>query len=61
MNLNEQFDLIIHLAGKSGVRESLDDPASYWRNNVEVSKSLFARYPILELCMQVVPVHMNLI
>ena len=41
----EKFDLIIHLAGKSGVRESHDDPASYWRNNVEVSKRLFARYP----------------
>lgn len=43
--LNENFDLIIHLAGKSGVRESINDPASYWRNNVEVSKRLFARYP----------------
>lgn len=43
--LNEEFDLIIHLAGKSGVRESINDPASYWRNNVEVSKRLFARYP----------------
>ena len=43
--LNEEFDLIIHLAGKSGVRESMSDPAGYWRNNVEVSKRLFARYP----------------
>ena len=43
--LNENFDLIIHLAGKSGVRESINNPASYWRNNVEVSKRLFARYP----------------
>ena len=43
--LNEEFDLIIHLAGKSGVRESINDPAGYWRNNVEVSKRLFARYP----------------
>ena len=41
----EEFDLIIHLAGKSGVRESINDPASYWRNNVEVSKRLFERYP----------------
>ena len=24
--LNEEFDLIIHLAGKSGVRESINDP-----------------------------------
>ena len=43
--LREEFDLIIHLAGKSGVRESTKDPAGYWRNNVEVSKRLFARYP----------------
>jgi len=43
--LKEEFDLIIHLAGKSGVRESVDDPAGYWRNNVEVSKRLFERYP----------------
>ena len=42
---NEQFDLIIHLAGKSGVRNSMADPAGYWKNNVEVSKRLFARYP----------------
>ena len=40
---NEEFDLIIHLAGKSGVRESLDDPASYWQNNVEASRRLFER------------------
>ena len=40
----ESFDLIIHLAGKSGVRESLQDPASYWMNNVEASRRLFDRY-----------------
>ena len=45
IDLKEEFDLIIHLAGKSGVRESINDPAGYWRNNVEVSKRLFARYP----------------
>ena len=42
---NEEFDLIIHLAGQSGVRDSMKDPGLYWRNNVEVSKRLFARYP----------------
>jgi len=41
----EEFNLIIHLAGKSGVRESMQDPAGYWRNNVEASKRLFERYP----------------
>ena len=39
-----EFDLIVHLAGKSGVRESLKDPASYWHNNVEASRRLFDRY-----------------
>ena len=43
--LYEEFDLIIHLAGKSGVLDSINDPAGYWRNNVEVSKRIFARYP----------------
>lgn len=42
---NKDFDLIIHLAGKSGVRESLQDPAGYWNNNVEASRRLFDRYP----------------
>jgi len=41
----EEFDLIIHLAGKSGVRESIKDPASYWMNNIEASRRLFERYP----------------
>ena len=42
--LPENIDLIIHLAGKSGVRESLKDPAGYWNNNVEASRRLFERY-----------------
>tara|TARA_R110000868_G_scaffold51029_2_gene162318 strand:+ start:2480 stop:3232 length:753 start_codon:yes stop_codon:yes gene_type:complete len=40
----EEFDLVIHLAGKSGVRESLKDPSAYWMNNVEASRRLFERY-----------------
>lgn len=40
----DRFDLVIHLAGKSGVRESLNDPAAYWINNVEASRRLFERY-----------------
>jgi len=42
---NIHFDLIIHLAGLSGVRESLSDPTGYWMNNVEASRRLFERYP----------------
>ena len=41
---NKHFDLIIHLAGRSGVRESINDPAAYWANNVEASRRLFERY-----------------
>ena len=41
---NKNFDLIIHLAGRSGVRESINDPAAYWANNIEASRRLFDRY-----------------
>ncbi len=40
----KEYDLIIHLAGRSGVRESTKDPAAYWRHNVEASRQLFNRY-----------------
>jgi len=40
----KKIDLVIHLAGKSGVRESLKDPASYWMNNIEASRRLFEAY-----------------
>ena len=43
-DFKEKFDLIIHLAGKSGVRESLNNPGSYWMNNVEATRRLFERY-----------------
>ena len=42
---NIDFDLIIHLAGRSGVRESINNPGAYWHNNVEASRRLFERYP----------------
>ena len=42
---NQDFDLIIHLAGRSGVRESINDPSAYWMNNVEASRRVFTRYP----------------
>jgi nucleoside-diphosphate-sugar epimerase len=41
----QDIDTVIHLAGRSGVRESMQDPASYWLNNVEAGKRLFAAYP----------------
>lgn len=36
-----EVDLIIHLAGKSGVRESLKNAGVYWHTNVEGSKRIF--------------------
>jgi nucleoside-diphosphate-sugar epimerase len=42
--LPNDVELVIHLAGKSGVRESLTDPAAYWNNNVEASRRLFEFY-----------------
>lgn len=42
--LDKEVDLVIHLAGESGVRQSFDDPARYWFNNVEASRRLFNRY-----------------
>lgn len=37
-------DAVVHLAGKSGVRESLNDPKGYWENNVLATKRLFDFY-----------------
>jgi UDP-glucuronate 4-epimerase len=41
----QEFDAIIHLAGLSGVRESIKDPSAYWMNNIEASRRLFEAYP----------------
>jgi nucleoside-diphosphate-sugar epimerase len=37
-------DLVIHLAGKSGVRESLKLPGPYWHVNVEGSKRILDHF-----------------
>jgi nucleoside-diphosphate-sugar epimerase len=39
-----QCDIVIHLAGIGGVRESFDDPAKYWINNVEGTKRVLNFY-----------------
>lgn len=44
IQLKEQFDLIIHLAGRSGVRDSFTNPHDYWFNNLEVFKRILERY-----------------
>lgn len=43
-DLPNDVSFVIHLAGKSGVRQSMNDPGGYWINNVEASKRLFQRY-----------------
>ena len=43
--LDFDVDVVIHLAGKSGVRDSLLDPGSYWINNVETSRRIFNAFP----------------
>jgi len=39
-----KVDLVIHLAGIGGVRESMDNPKKYWYNNVEGTKRLLNHY-----------------
>ena len=38
-------EMVIHLAGIGGVRESLADPKKYWNNNVEGTKRILNYYP----------------
>lgn len=42
--LPNDVDFVIHLAGKSGVRQSMNDPGGYWVHNVEASRRLFQKY-----------------
>lgn len=37
-------DVVFHLAGYAGVRQSINDPETYWANNVEGTKRLFDFY-----------------
>lgn len=39
-----ECDLVIHLAGLGGVRESLNDPKKYWYVNVEGTKRILEHY-----------------
>lgn len=34
-------DVVIHLAGLAGVRQSVNDPDKYWKNNVDGSRRIF--------------------
>ena len=39
-----EVDIVVHLAAKAGVRESLQNPNLYWEQNVKVSERLFNFY-----------------
>ena len=43
-DLDYDVDLVIHLAGLSGVRQSLDNPVDYWTNNVIGSYRIFEKF-----------------
>ena len=43
-DLNYNVDLVIHLAARSGIKDSLDNPTDYWKNNVIASKRLFDHF-----------------
>ncbi len=42
--LPKDIDLVIHLAGLSGVKDSLDKSEKYWKTNVLGSKRIFDMY-----------------
>ena len=42
--LPKNIDLVIHLAGLSGVKDSLERPEKYWKTNVLGSKRIFDFY-----------------
>jgi nucleoside-diphosphate-sugar epimerase len=43
-SLDYDVDVVIHLAGKSGVRESIRTPGPYWHVNIEGSKRIFEMF-----------------
>ena len=48
-DLDYDVDLVIHLAGLSGVRQSLDNPTDYWTNNVVASHRLFNHFTDIKI------------
>ena len=43
-DLKYDVDYVIHLAGLSGVRDSLENPTDYWKQNVIVSQRIFDHF-----------------
>lgn len=44
-DLDYDVDVVIHLAAKTGVRDSFKKANAYWNTNVEASKRLFHAFP----------------
>ena len=43
-DLPENIDCLIHLAGRSGVRDSIKNPDAYFQNNILASLRIFEKY-----------------
>ena len=43
-DLPDDIDCVIHLAGRSGVRDSLKNPNAYFQNNIIASLRIFEKY-----------------
>ena len=41
---NKNYDLVIHLAGSSGARESWKKPLKYFKDNILLSWKIFRKY-----------------
>ena len=39
-----EVDVVVHLAAKAGVRESVENPKAYWETNVEGTKRILEHY-----------------
>lgn len=59
-DLHFPADLVIHLAGLSGVRDSMNNPTDYWKQNVIASQRLFDFFSDTRYYMLVHQQHMSL-
>ena len=59
-DLHFQADLVIHLAGLSGVRDSMNNPTDYWKQNVIASQRLFDFFSDTRILYGVHQQHMKL-
>lgn len=45
IELNFDVDIVIHLAGETGLRKSIENPKLFWENNVIATKKIFRSFP----------------